>query len=126
MKPEALTQRLLTGIPPVLREGSVSLDDLGERPTHHSVVRISGVANLTRDRLVQVIDAVLGEKLECICSDTNFVLFTIVSGKNASRMCVRIQEDNGDGTIATYDPPITMPLAGTEEQPQVLRMRRSG
>ena len=123
MKLEALTQRLVNGIPPVLKEGSVTQDDLGDRPTHHSVIRITGVAGITRDRLFQVIETVLGQQLQTLHSDADSYTIAIGGG---SRLCARVYTDTSEATIATYAGPETRPMDGADRVQDVVRMRKTG
>lgn len=106
MKLDALTERLINGIPPVLREGTVTRDELGDRPTHHSVTRITGVKGMTRDRLLQVIESVLGVQMSTLHSDADSHTLEI-AGRSGARICARVYKETSEATIATYAGPET-------------------
>ncbi len=126
MKLDALTQRLLDGIPCVLKEATVSRDELGDRATHHSVIRITGAAEMTRDRLLEVITRTLGVELRMLHSDADSHTIEIAD-KSGARMCARFYRETSQATIATYSGPETRPLdesaAGRE---QILRLKHTG
>ena len=128
MKPEGLTQRLLSGLPVILKEGDVTRDELGERSSHHSVVRIQGVANLSRERAGALLEQLLGGKtLEVIHSDSSTIVYRVGTDRNSCRMCLQILTGNTGATIATYDGPKTSDEGNSlTAEPRVLRIRETG